>query len=156
MRRLELRVPSLDDAIEASLELLAPIEVPPPVDPMLLVDPVLPLLLVEPMLLPVVELEPLVGPLPGVPVSPIGVFCELCWPAPTGALLTAGFGGLPCAMAVPMTAMAATPVSRPLICLNVVMVDSLVELIDPSRLSPALQTLSGAAAENVSPHRSLV
>ena len=121
MRRLELRPPSLDDAIEASLELLAPIEVPPPVDPMLLVDPVLPLLLVEPMLLPV-DPEPLVGPLAGVPVSPIGVFCELCWPAPTGALLTAGFGGLPCAMAVPMTAVAATPASRPLMCLDVVMV----------------------------------
>ena len=44
-----------------------------------------------------------VPPPVGVPVGPIGVCWLLCWPAPTGALRTAGLGGLPWAIAVPIS-----------------------------------------------------
>jgi hypothetical protein len=55
---------------------------------------------VDAELLPVVEpcaAAPVLPP-PGVPVVPIGVFCELRWPAPTAGSV-AGFGGVPCAKA---------------------------------------------------------
>ena len=51
---------------------------------------------------------------PGVPVSPMGVFCELCWPAPVAGLATAGLGGVDCAKAVPMAATVTRPAMRPL------------------------------------------
>lgn len=90
MRRLAWRGGAVDAAIVVSLiALLDPIEeplVPPVVEPMLVLG-------IEPMLL---LDEPAVAPVfPGVPVSPIGVFWVLCWPAPMGALLMAGLGGLP-------------------------------------------------------------
>jgi hypothetical protein len=31
----------------------------------------------------------------GVPVLPMGVVCELCWPAPTAGSFELGFGGVP-------------------------------------------------------------
>ena len=43
-------------------------------------------------------------PLAWVPVAPIGVFCELCCPAPLAGLGVAVVGGLPWAMAVPTSA----------------------------------------------------
>lgn len=106
-----------------------PLSVPP--DPMvallLPLPPVLPLPVVpvepivepddapEPMvpLLPVDPVVPVVPPAPApVPVLPMGVFCELCWPAPVAALGLAVVGGVLCATAVPTTATVAKPASR--------------------------------------------
>jgi hypothetical protein len=98
--------------------------------------------LLEPMDVPLLVEPAVIGALPvdgaaaagaaalppvGVPVVPIGVCCELCWPAPTGALLTAGLGGLPWATAVPANAMAATPASRIWMDLDAIMVGLLGE-----------------------------
>ena len=75
-----------------------------------------PMVLVLPLLLPVLaELPALpdMPPLPeGVPVLPIGVVWELCWPAPCAGLGLAGWGGLLCATAVPTTATVAKPASN--------------------------------------------
>jgi hypothetical protein len=40
-------------------------------------------------------LAPDVLPVFGVPVLPMGVVCELCWPAPTAGSFELGFGGVP-------------------------------------------------------------
>ncbi|RYG10011.1 MAG: hypothetical protein EON92_13545 [Burkholderiales bacterium] len=68
----------------------------------------------EPVAPMVAPLEPVAPALPCVPVVPIGVCCELCCPAPTAGLFTLGLGGVPCAMAEPMTATVARPANRPL------------------------------------------
>ena len=105
-------LPVMDVSVDV---LLDPIDVAPE-----LVLPEVPEVPAAPMLV-LVEPEPAVGMPPvGVPVVPIGVCCVLCWPAPTGALMIAGFGGLPWAMAVPRRAKAATPASRPLMCFDAV------------------------------------
>ena len=70
-----------------------PDDIPPDVLPefigAVLVEPlmVLPLDMPEPVAL---EPEP-----PGVPVVPMGVFCELCWPAPVAGFFTAGLAAVP-------------------------------------------------------------
>lgn len=86
---------------------LAPIVELLPVEPVAVLElPVvaleLPVAAVLPPVLPVVPVLPVEGaalPLPvaGVPVLPIGVVCELCWPAPVAGSFTAGFGGVACA-----------------------------------------------------------
>ena len=116
-------MPDVPDAV-----LPEPIEVPDAVLPELAV-PMLELLLVEPVPVEPVVVEDVVPEAvepPGVPVVPIGVCCELCWPAPVAASFLAGLGGLPWAIAVPMTATAATPASRPLRFLDALMTNSLV------------------------------
>ncbi|AEG93867.1 hypothetical protein [Ramlibacter tataouinensis] len=86
-------------------------------EPVLPVEPLAPMVLLEPELP-----EPMVLPLElplwadGVPVVPMGVPWLLCWPAavpvPEAPVLLV-LGGVPCAMAVPTMATAATPASRP-------------------------------------------
>lgn len=116
MRLVRLAVRPMGAIDVSADELLEPIDVPE-----LLVEPMFVLLFVEPILVEpmLVLVDPVAAEPPvGVPVSPIGVPCELRWPAPTGALLTAGLGGLPWAIAVPMRATAAKPTSRPLSCVD--------------------------------------
>ena len=50
----------------------------------------------------------------GVPVLPMEVDCELCWPAPTAGSFAAGFGGVLCAKADAAMPAAAIPASMPL------------------------------------------
>jgi hypothetical protein len=112
--RLPLLPPPEADIVLLSVE-LAPMEVPAPED-----------VPVEPMFVPpLLLLVPAVAPPLGVPVVPIGVCCELCWPAPVGAFLTAGLGGLPWAIAVPIKAREAAPASRPRVIFDAVMCELL-------------------------------
>jgi hypothetical protein len=82
------------------------------------VEPLAPMLVPEVLPVPdddavLPEVEPLVlapalaEPPAGVPVAPIGVFCELRWPAPTAGSLAAGFGGVLWARAAPASVRAA-------------------------------------------------
>ncbi len=77
----------------------------------------------EPAAVPVVALPVLP---PWVPVVPMGVLCELCWPAPVAALGLAVVGGVPCAMAVPTTATVARPASNVFSGFDAVIGDSLM------------------------------
>jgi hypothetical protein len=54
---------------------------------------------------------PAAPPPAGVPVVPIGVACELCWPAPTAGFVTLALGGLPWASATPKTAASAVAIA---------------------------------------------
>ena len=128
MRRFDFLVPEFDAIMVSADVVVEPIVLPE-------LDPVVPLAIgaLEARGVPMVDDDPVVDgdrdgcavPLPvGVPVSPIGVPWVLCWPAPTGALLTAGFGGFPWAKAVPISATVATPASRALNCFDAVMEES--------------------------------
>ena len=64
---------------------------------------------------------PVAAPPPPTPVVPIGVPCELCWPAPVAAFGLAVVGGVPCAIAVPTTATVARPASHVLSVFDAVM-----------------------------------
>src|SRR5687768_12059329 len=55
------------------------------------------------------------------PVSPIGVMCVLCWPAPIAGLVMYGFGGSLWATATLMTATVERPASRPAHLVNALM-----------------------------------
>jgi hypothetical protein len=107
---------------------LAIVLLPPDAEPLaVLPEPLVPESVLPALLAPVVELEPAVPePEPlapmvaleppalfGVPVAPIGVDWELCWPAPTAGSLAAGSGGVLWAIAAPAMVNAAAA-SRPL------------------------------------------
>jgi hypothetical protein len=85
--------------------------VDPPEEPVLAEDELPELIAPEEAALealpPPVPVEPCAAAPPplGVPVVPIGVFCELRWPAPTAGLLE-GVGGVPWAKARPTVAAA--------------------------------------------------
>jgi hypothetical protein len=122
-----------DEAIDVSEDALELMVEPLELAPVVLPD-VLPVL-AEPVFVLPEDAAPAVAPPAGVPVVPIGVPCELCWPAPTGALLTAGLGGLPWAIAVPIRATVATPASRPLSWFDAVIVRTpCVDLFGLNRL----------------------
>jgi hypothetical protein len=118
------------DVLPEPMDVPEPLVLPELAVPLPLVEPPAPMLVllpepVEPEAVEPVEplaLDPVEPPVaPGVPVVPIGVPCELCWPAPVGALVDPEVGGVPCAMAVPITATAAAPASRPLMDVDAVM-----------------------------------
>src|SRR6185369_16600126 len=72
------------------------------------------------------------------PVSPTGIMCESCWPAPIAGLEISGFGGTPWATATPSTATVERPASRPAHFLNADMEGSLkVGLVQSPASLPA-------------------
>lgn len=72
-------------------------------------------------LLPAAGLSPVLAPVLGVPVLPMGVDWLLCWPAPAAGSLEVVSGGVLCAIAEPASAMAAKPASTPLRGVDAVM-----------------------------------
>ena len=108
-------VPEVAVSVEPPAPMVEPLPEP--------VEPVVPDVVDEPPDAPIVEPEaplapedepaPMVlPPAPLVPVLPMGVPCELCWPAPVAALGLLVVGGVPWAMAVPTTATVAKPASN--------------------------------------------
>lgn len=93
------------------------------------------------------------APPPPTPVVPIGVPCELCWPAPVAALGLAVVGGVPCAMAVPTTATVAKPASNVFSVFDAVMwrlLDDLCVIGNSPATSPAVPRLVVSGARHVS------